>query len=169
MEELLAFFSHLKQPEYVHVLLNPLPLYGMIISGVLLLLGLIFKSKEVQMAALILVTGIGLITWPAVEFGQGGYDRVLSMSNEEAQAWLKVHVNRAEKFQYLFYGAALFSLFTLVMVKKEKPIAKTLTILTLIFTGLCAATGGWISHAGGQVRHSEFRDGAPPESSFLEH
>ena len=33
----------LQQPEYVHVLLNPLPVYGLLIGLIGLVLGLIFR------------------------------------------------------------------------------------------------------------------------------
>ena len=169
MEELRMVLEHLKQPEYIHVLINPLPLYGMMIGAFLLLGGLLRKSKETQVAALILIAVIGAATWVVVKYGQKGYDRVHAMSNEEAQPWLEVHMNRAEKVQYLYYGTALLALAGLIAIRKEKPSAKILVLLTLLLTGFCVAVGGWISHAGGQVRHSEFREAPPPEDSLPEH
>ena len=73
MSELSQILQHLKRPEYVHILINPLPLYGMMIGAALLLGGFIFKSRNVQIASLILIAGIGLATWPVVEYGQKGY------------------------------------------------------------------------------------------------
>jgi len=39
MTELQQMLEALKRPEYVHVLLNPLPIYGMVIALVALVLG----------------------------------------------------------------------------------------------------------------------------------
>lgn len=45
MTELHDFLQQLRQPEYVHVLLNPIPVYGMA-SGILaLVVALILRSR----------------------------------------------------------------------------------------------------------------------------
>ena len=38
----------LRQPEYLHVLLNPLPVYGLLISWIGLIAALISKSRRAQ-------------------------------------------------------------------------------------------------------------------------
>ncbi len=45
----------LRQPEYIHVLLNPLPVYGLLIGLIGLVLALILKSRRAQIATLTLV------------------------------------------------------------------------------------------------------------------
>ena len=40
----------LRQPEYIHVLLNPLPVYGLLIGLIGLVLALILKSRRAQIA-----------------------------------------------------------------------------------------------------------------------
>lgn len=45
--------------------------------------------------------------------------------------------------------------------RKAKPAAARQAQAALVATLLCAVVAGWISHAGGQVRHSEFRMGPP--------
>jgi hypothetical protein len=161
MTELQMALGHLKQPEYIHVLLNPLPVWGMAIGLLLLLAGLLRKSRETQFAGLWVIAIVGAVTWFVVDYGHRGYDRVLSMSNEDAQLWLKVHMSRAEKFEYFFYGTSLLALAAWWSIRKGKVVAKALTILTVIAAGTCGALAGWIGHAGGQVRHSEFREGPP--------
>ena len=42
----------LQQPEYVHVLLNPLPVYGLLIAWIGLLIAFFSKSRRAQIAAL---------------------------------------------------------------------------------------------------------------------
>ena len=41
-----GFLRGLRQPEYVHVLLNPLPVYGLLISWIALIAALISKSRR---------------------------------------------------------------------------------------------------------------------------
>lgn len=160
MSELRTIIEHLKQPEYVHVLLNPLPLYGMAIGAAILLGALLTKNDSVRRAALTVIAVTGLGTGIVIRYGIKGYDRVYAMSTSEAaQQWLQVHMARAEKTQVVFYVTGLLALLSFWASRKR--IGKTLAVAALLGASLCVGLAGWIGHAGGQVRHSEFRDGPP--------
>jgi hypothetical protein len=164
MSELEHLLQQFKQPEYVHVLLNPLPVYGLAMGVLALVVALLLKSRQAQLVALILIIVASASAWPVVKYGQRGYDRVYAMSYADAQQWLDVHLHRAERFQYLFYATALLAAAALA-VPQTFPRATIALIFVTIVTSMCAIlAGGWISHAGGQVRHSEFREGPPPAS-----
>jgi hypothetical protein len=45
-----GFLRGLRQPEYVHVLLNPLPVYGLLISWIALIAALISKAAELRLS-----------------------------------------------------------------------------------------------------------------------
>ena len=60
------------------------------------------------------------------------------------------------------YLIALLAVLAIVVPWKF-PKAKYQLLAVTLVAALCAlASGGWIAHAGGQVRHSEFREGPPP-------
>ncbi|PYL02401.1 MAG: hypothetical protein DME31_09445, partial [Verrucomicrobia bacterium] len=99
----------LRQPEYVHVLLNPLPVYGLLISWIGLIIAVILKSRRAQIATLALVLVTSLSAWPVYEFGQQAYDRVLSMTDEDGERWLDEHQDRAEDLIWIFYALAVLS------------------------------------------------------------
>lgn len=162
MSELQLLFQHLKQPEYLHVLLNPLPLYGTA-AGVFVLAVSMFRSRsKEQSAALLWLAFVGVATWLAFEYGEKGYDRVFAMSNTDARQWLEVHMYRAEKLAWVFYATALAAL-TALFGGKRWPRATTMLAGITLALGLASVfVAGWISHPGGQVRHSEFREGPPP-------
>ena len=50
-----TLWQHLSAPEYVHVLINPLPVYGLAMGVLGLVLALILRTPKVTMAALVLV------------------------------------------------------------------------------------------------------------------
>jgi len=162
VNEFWIFLQHLKRPEYVHVLLNPLPLYGMAAGAFMLGMSWILKSSKEQKAALAWILLMGIVAWFVVRYGMKGYDRVLAMSpNEEAQLWLKVHMERAEKTMYVFYLTGFTAGLALVTSSNDR-LSKVLRGVTFGLALLCVGLAGWISHAGGQARHSEFREGPPP-------
>src|SRR5262249_61828843 len=110
-----GFLRSLRQPEYVHVLLNPLPVYGLLISWIGLIAALISKSRRAHIVTLILVFITSISAWPVYEFGEEGYNRVLAMTDDDGHAWLDEHQDRAQKLIYLFYALAVLSLFAIIV------------------------------------------------------
>src|SRR5262252_689278 len=110
-----GFLRGLRQPEYVHVLLNPLPVCGLLISWIALIVALISKSRRAHIVTLILVFITSISAWPVYEFGEEGYDRVLAMTDDDGHAWLDEHQDRAQKLIYLFYALALLSLAAIIV------------------------------------------------------
>jgi hypothetical protein len=163
MTELHLMLQHLKQPDYVHVLLNPLPVYGLAMGVVALVAAWIARSRAAQAVALLIVALAGLSVWPVIEFGERGYDRVYAMSDRESQQWLDVHVTRASRLAPVFYVVAALAVATILVPWKFPKTNNALVAITLVATLVALGLGGWIGHAGGQVRHSEFREGPPPE------
>ena len=157
--ELKMFLEQIRKLEYLHVLINPIPIYGMAVGALLLLGANLRRSKDGQITALVLLALVGGITWIVVEVGQDAYDRMRPLLDLESQAWLKTHMDRAENLEFLFYGTSALAVASLVTIKKGKSAAKVLTALTLIFAFASLFAGGWIGHAGGVVRHTEFRNG----------
>src|SRR5438874_13773721 len=96
----------LQQPEYVHVLLNPLPVYGLLIAWIGLAIAAVLKSRRAQLVTLVLVLLSSLSAWPVYECGQQAYDRVLSMTDEDGERWLDEHQDRAEDLIWIFYALA---------------------------------------------------------------
>ncbi len=65
----------------MHVLLNPLPVYGLAIGVVGLLLAVIARSRSAIVIALALVFLSGLSAWPTYHYGEEAYDRVTIMAD----------------------------------------------------------------------------------------
>ena len=155
-----GLFGH--PPEHIHVLLNPMPVYGMMI-GVLALAGaLIARSRAARILALSIVVVAGASAWPTQHFGENAYQNIRKISDEQGQLWLDEHMGRAERFLFLFYGTALLGIAAFATQRKFPRTAASLTIITLVAGIASAGIGGWISRAGGHIRHSEFRHGEAP-------
>ena len=164
-----GFIRSLRQPEYVHVLLNPLPVYGLLISWIGLVAAVISKSHRALIVTLILVFITSISAWPTFEFGQQGYDRVLAMTDEDGHAWLDEHEARAEKFIYIFYALAALSAAAIVVPLRWPKSSAPLVIAVVFLGATTLASGCYIAYAGGKIRHREFRnEPAPPIKSQAE-
>jgi uncharacterized membrane protein len=154
----------LQQPEYVHVLLNPLPVYGLAVGVIALIVALFLRHRSAQTVALILILIAAASAWPVVHYGEAAFDRALSMSDADGEAWLKAHEARAEKLEYLFYALATLAAAAILLPKKWPASAKPLLIATLLLALVSLGAGGYIAYAGGKIRHREFRTSKPPSA-----
>ncbi len=160
----------LRQPEYIHVLINPLPIYGLVMGCVGLIIAFVLKSRHAQIATLSLVLISSVSAWPVFEFGEQGYDRVLTMTDEDGHAWLDEHRHRAEQFIYVFYALAVLSVAAIAVPIKWPKSAGPLVISVLLFGAAAFSAGTHIAYAGGRIRHREFRnEPAPPIRDEHEH
>src|SRR3954454_24874227 len=158
-----ALIRDLRQPEYLHVLLNPLPIYGLAVALLGLLIALFLRSRRGQIATLAIVLISAGMAWPVFELGERSYDRVLSMSDEDGSAWLKAHEHRADRVIYFFYALAIVSLAAIVVPMKYPRSSFGMALATLLLGFLVLGMGAYVAHAGGRIRHREFRNGPPPQ------
>ena len=154
--------SHLSNPEYLHVLLNPLPVYGLAMGVLGLVIAIIARSRAARVTALAIVFVSAFAAWPVSHYGTAAYDRVLSMADADGAKWLEEHERRAEKLIYVFYAVAALAAVALVAEAKLRRAAVPLAVATVILAGANLGVGGYIAYAGGHVRHREFRYEPPP-------
>ncbi len=160
-----SILNHLKQPEYVHVLLNPLPIYGIALGIVALAVSMIARNRRAHVTALIiLLIGAGS-TIPVVYFGNEGYDVIDSQlsDNDQADAWLDAHGQRAMEAMPWFYLLIALTLAALFVPWKWPKTHLNHNSHALLFAVVDFGLAGWIGYAGGQAMHREFRSGMPPE------
>ena len=154
--------EHLGKPEYIHVLLNPLPVYGLLVGLIGLLIAVLLRSRKAKIATLAIVLISSASAWPVYEFGEQGYDRVLAMSDDPGHAWLDEHMHRAEKLIFVFYALAVLSAAAIVIPIKWPRTSGPLALAVLLLGAVALGLGGYIAQAGGKIRHREFRNQSPP-------
>jgi alpha-D-ribose 1-methylphosphonate 5-triphosphate synthase subunit PhnH len=157
-----AILRDLRQPEYLHVLLNPLPVYGLAIALFGLIVALYLGSRGGQVTALVLIFACAASAWPVAHYGEAAESSVLAMADDDGQAWLKAHAHRADELTWVFYALALVSAAAIFAPKKWPRTGRPLAIATLIMAIVSLGAGFYIAHAGGKIRHREFRNVPPP-------
>jgi len=155
--------EHLKDPVYLHVILNPLPVYGLALGILALAIAILSRSRAAQVTALVIVFLSSLSAWPVKKYGEQAYEVVEPKSDTGSFAWLDAHAQRATRFIFVFYIAAAAAAAALLAPWKFPGIGIPLSCLTLALSLVALGFGCWIAYAGGQIRHDEFRFGKPPE------
>ncbi|HMG03824.1 MAG TPA: hypothetical protein VK581_00100 [Chthoniobacterales bacterium] len=154
----------LQQPEYLHVLLNPLPVYGLAIALFGLMAAMYLGTRGGQVTALILIFTCAAAAWPVAHYGEAAESGALALADSTGQEWLKAHAHRADVLVYFFYALAAISAAAIFLPKKWPKSAGPLAVATLIMATLSLAAGFYIAYAGGKIRHPEFRHSPPPKT-----
>lgn len=157
-----ALLRDFRQPEYVHVLLNPLPVYGLAMGLLGLIVAFFLKSRKAQIATLIIVLITAVSAWPVFILGKQAYDRVVSMSDQAGQQWLDEHEERAEDLIWCYVALIVLSAIALIAPRKWPRTATPLVISVILLSIVTLGCGGYIAYAGGKIRHREFRNEPAP-------
>ncbi len=154
------------QPEYLHVLVNPVLTHVLPVAALGLLLALACRSPGATKLALFLVLLGAATVWPTIHYGRLAFDRVNSMADETGGNWLAIHRYRAEKSAPVFYAAAIVALAALVAARKWNKGFLPLSWFALILAMAACAAAARIAYPAGKIRHREFRHSAPPAAEL---
>jgi glucan phosphoethanolaminetransferase (alkaline phosphatase superfamily) len=158
--------AHLSKPEYVHVLFNSLPVYGLAVGVVGLIIALLLRTRAARVTALAQLMLSAASALPVYQYGEAGYHRVKAMVDEEGDKWLEEHMRRGEKLIYVFYLVAALAALAITAEFVVPKAAVPLATATLILAAANLGVGAYIAYAGGRIRQKEFRFEAPPEPNM---
>ena len=158
-----SFLQDLQQPEYVHVLLNHLPLAGLFAALLCLIAALAMRQRGVLFLGLGLVGFFALSAWPVFIFGEKAYDRAYAIADDDGDAYLAHHRKLAERWIWIYYTTAGAAALGIATGKKWPRLLWVMSAAVAILAAASLAAGAAIAYHGGKVRHPEFRNGpAPP-------
>ena len=144
---------------HLHLMVNHLPVIGTPLVGLLLLWGLIRRSREVTRVAVGAALILAALSYPVFLTGEPAEDRV------EDSAWLQErmvhdHEERAEVALIAVLLTGLVAGVGLWQSRRGKPVPMATAGITLAGLAVSAGLFGWTALAGGRIRHEEIRPGA---------
>lgn len=152
-------------PEHLHLALNHFPIIGLACASVPLFLGILKNSKIAIISGLCLALVSGWLTFAVMETGENASERyetapISNYLDGNFGHYLDIHEDRAEKGSKIMYAAAVLATLSLILVLRNIPAGRWVSIAVLMFCLLSAAAGIWIADAGGKIRRPDFR--SPP-------
>ena len=160
--------SNFSQPEYLHILINHLPIIGLMVVAALLTVFLLLRNRAAVNALIIAVAVLALSAWPVLLTGQKAYEKIDHLADETGKAYLDRHMELAERWIYLYVATAIVAGAGVVAARKRPQLLFPSAIATLVLAAGCLIAGAFIAENGGMVRHPEFRSGPPPEANHLD-
>lgn len=145
-------------PAQIHLLINHVPLFGVLAGFLLLAYGILRKNDEIKKMSYIVFGVSALITIPTFLTGHPAEEIVEDLPGV-SEAIIEQHEEMAEiaaGFIYALGIAGILALFIKLPEKIQKAVPFVLLLLSLGTGGVIAQT----AHLGGQIRHSEIREGS---------
>jgi hypothetical protein len=156
------FGKAIQQPEYVHVLLNHLPITGLSVALLFLLAAIVVNHRVTQFVALAAVVLLSLSIWPVAHYGERAFDRTLAMSDADGGAWLRHHEDLVDRWGFVYYVTAGVAAAGMVAGAMKPRMLRPACAVVAVLTMASLVAGAVIADTGGKIRHREFRLGPPP-------
>ena len=149
--------------EYLHVVINHIPMIGLATVCVPLLYALVRGERHTLIVSLALCIVLGAGTAVVIWSGEEGHENIehgpiVQMLDAPAHDWIHEHEERGEAAAIVAYITAAVAVLGCGLLwwkpKALRAIAAVMLVLCVVNVVLMART----TKAGGQIRHPEFRD-----------
>jgi hypothetical protein len=155
---------------HLHLMINHLPIFGMVIATFILLAGILRNNTHVIRTGLVLAIVAGLAILPSNGTGEGAED-VLEQAGFAEHTYIHRHEELAETALITGLIAAAWAIVTLVSEMRGLRLTKTFRLVALVLLLGNTMLLQRVGTTGGEIRHTEIRDAsnAPPAGDHDDH
>jgi uncharacterized membrane protein len=144
---------------HYHLIVNHLPIVGLLIGILVLIAGLVFNKAEVKLTALGIFIFSAITSIAAFYTGEGAEEVVENLEGI-SETLIHTHEEYAETFYTLTLILGGLSLLTFIMELKKIKFTKYLIILCLLIAIVDGVLATYVGSSGGEIRHTEIRNDA---------
>lgn len=145
---------------HFHLLVNHLPVLGILFGLLTLAAGFVFKNGTVKRTALGILIFASIAVFPTHKSGEEAEEVVEDMNIVE-HSYIHTHEEAADLFMKVVIGLGILAIATFVLDVRNHKQAPMLYVVTLLFAVGTMYFAQKASNTGGKVRHTEIRAGAP--------
>jgi hypothetical protein len=143
-----------------HLLLNHIPVMGVVIGALILVAGFVLKNNEtIKQTALGVFVFSALFAIPAYLTGEGAEEAVEKMPGV-AEALIEKHEDLGKAFSIVTGVLGIISLLTFIADWRKNKIASGLYVMVLLLAIGTSVFAKQLGTSGGEIRHTEIRSGA---------
>lgn len=143
---------------HVHLLLNHIPVIGMVFGFLVFLLGVWRKNDSWARLGMGMFVVVAIVSVVTMLTGEGAEEAVEHLPGV-TDGIIEEHEEAAKLASIAAYVLGGVSLLGLLWVR-GRPLPRALTVTVLPIALLVAGLMGYTANLGGQVRHTEIRAGA---------
>lgn len=141
---------------HFHLLVNHIPIIGVVIGILILTAGFIFKINMVKRTALGVFIFSAMFAIPAFLSGEGA-EEVIEKLPGVSETYIKAHEEIAEIFIWIIATLGVLSLVTFLSEYFKTKYSKLLYLLTAIMAIATIVVAKQVGTTGGEIRHIEIR------------
>lgn len=150
-QELIKLWQSLRDPEYAHLLLESLPLFG-IGAGLIFLCGsLVFREGKSRLLALLLICISSGSVWPYVELREKAEARIIAMHDPSYAPLIREQTKRRTSTAWAYYAMTLFGALALVFGIAGK--GRGLLVLTIVAATATFWLSLWLHKKEAEIYH----------------
>ena len=149
---------------HIHLLLNHLPVVGIVVAIPILAWGIGRHHEEVIRLALALVATLAAVTIAVYLTGEPAEEAVEGLAGV-SESLIERHEEAALLATAAFGALGALALGGLLWFR-HRSIPSRFATLLLVLALIPAGLVGWTANLGGQIRHTEIRPGAPVEPAI---
>jgi hypothetical protein len=152
----------LQDPAYRHMLLNHIPVIGLIMAFVVLAAGLVMRQTALLLTGLVLVALTAGTSLPVATYGDAAYPEIFDSLDGHGRGWLDYHAELAETWLPLLYANAALAVMAIMLVAVRPGLLYRVSLMVAVLTLGSIVGASIIASAGGKIQHPEFRINDPP-------
>ena len=142
---------------HYHLIVNHLPIVGLLIGILVLIAGLVFNKAEVKLTALGILIFSAITSIAAFYTGEGAEEVVENLEGI-SETLIHTHEEYAETFYTLSLILGGLSLLTFILELKKMKFTKYLMIICLLIALVDGVLATYVGSSGGEIRHPEIRN-----------
>jgi hypothetical protein len=145
----------LQNPAYRHVVLNHLPITGLLLAWIVLLVGVVLRERAISLLGLVLVAVTSASALVVMAAGEDAYPVVRETLDAAGRERLDRHADLAGFWGLGLYVTAALAVvgFALSLWRRRLTTASSATVAAVALASLVAVFV--IADAGGKIRHTE--------------
>lgn len=159
-EELTHLWTSVRDPEYLHLLLESLPLYGLGIGLLFLIVAQLMGEAKSRLFAILVITLSSASVWPYQDLREKATPRIIATRDPSLGPLIREQTERRSSHDWAYYLLAVAGGVTLVtqMMGKGKP------LLVLFIAGTAALFwfSIWLHKKECEVYHRNIIKYRPP-------
>ena len=114
-DELIHLWSSICDPEYLHLLLESLPLYGLGVGLVFLSFAMLAGERKTRVLAILVITLSCASVWPYQILREEASPRILATRDPTLGPLIEEQTERRKRYNWLYYTLAVAGAVTLVL------------------------------------------------------
>jgi hypothetical protein len=159
-QELTILWQSIRDPEYLHLLIEPMPLYGLGVGLIFFIMSIAFGERRSRLLALCLICVSCASVWPYTDLREKATPRILATRPPEYAAMIRQQTQLRQDYAWPYHLMAVVSLLTLFFGNSSK--GRPLLLLVVLGGAVMFWFSIWLHKQECQVYHRNILRYEPP-------